>query len=64
MCLKESCFLKYWKVSLVVVVLKILGERSAAKNYHPGSLFSVVSNLFEKLLNNTIFDQLEKYVFF
>ena len=37
MCLKESCFPDYWKVSLVVPVFNNVGERSAAKNYHPFS---------------------------
>ena len=48
MCLKESCFTDCWKVSLVVPAFKNLGERSAAKNYHPVSLLSVVSKVFEK----------------
>ena len=30
-CLKESCYLDCWKVSLVVPVFKNVGERSAAK---------------------------------
>ena len=64
MCLKESCFPDYWKVSLVVPVFKNVGERSTAKNYHPVSLLSVVSKLFEKLVNNRIVDQLEKYGLF
>ena len=34
-CLKESCFSYCWKVSLVVPVFKIVGERSTIKNY-PG----------------------------
>ena len=42
-CLKESCFPDCWKVSSVVLVFKNVGERSAAKNYHPVSLLSVVS---------------------
>ena len=59
-CLKESCFPVCWKVSLVVLLFKNLGERSTAKNYHPVSLFSVVSKVFEKLVNNRIVDHLEK----
>ena len=43
-CLKETCFPDYWKVSSVVLVFKIVGERSATKNYHPVSTFSVVKN--------------------
>ena len=59
-CLKESCFPDCWKVSSVVPVFKNVGERSAAKNYCPVSLFSVVSKVFEKLVNNRIVDHLEK----
>ena len=42
-------------------LFKDVGERSTAKNYHPVSLLSVVSKVFEKLVNNRIVDQLEKY---
>ena len=63
-CLKESCFPDCWKVSSVVPVFKNVGERSTAKNYHPVSLLSVVSKVFEKLLNNRIVDHLEKCGFF
>ena len=59
-CLKESCFPHCWKVSLVVPVFKNFGERSTAKNYRPVSLLSVVSKVFEKLVNNRIVDHLEK----
>ena len=38
----------------------MLGEMSAAKYYHPVSLLSVVSKIFEKLVNNRILDHLEK----
>ena len=38
-----------------------MGKRyHPAKNYHPVSLLSVVSKVFEKLLNNRIVDHLEK----
>ena len=59
-CLKESCFPDCWKVSSVVPVFKNVGERSTAKNYHPVSLLSVFSKVFEKLVNNRIVDHLEK----
>ena len=59
-CLKESCFPDCWKVSSVVLVFKNVGERSTAKNYRPVSLLSVVSKVFEKLVNNRIADHLEK----
>ena len=35
-------------------------ERYSAKNFHRVSLFSVVSKVFEKLVNNMIVDHLEK----
>ena len=59
-CLKESCFPDCWKVSSVVPVFKNVGERSTAKNYRPISLLSVVSKVFEKLVNDRIVDHLEK----
>ena len=59
-CLKESCFPDCWNVSSVVPVFKNVGGRSTAKNYHPVSLLSVVSKVFEKLVNNRIVDHLEK----
>ena len=46
-----------WKVSLVVSVLKNVGERSLAKIYHPVCLLSVVSRVFETLVT---VDHLEK----
>ena len=60
MCLKESCVPDCWKVSSVVPVSKNAGESSTAKNYRPVSLLSVVSKIFEKLVNNRIVDHLEK----
>ena len=44
----------------MVPVFKNVGERSTAKNYLPVSLLSVVSKVFQKLVNNRIFDHLEK----
>ena len=58
--LKESCFLDCSKVSSVAPVFKNVGESSKAKNYRPVSLLSVVSKVFEKLVNNRIVDHLEK----
>ena len=63
-CLKESCFPDCWKVSSVVPVFKNVGKRSTAKNYRPVSLLSVVSEVFKKLVNNRIVDDLEKYGLF
>ena len=44
----------------MVHVFKNVGKRSTAKNCHPVSLLSVVSKVFEKLVNNRIVDHLEK----
>ena len=63
-CLKESCFPDCCKVSSVFPVFKNFRGRFAAKNYHPVSLFSVVSKVFEKLVNNGIVDHLGKYGLF
>ena len=58
-CLKESCFPDSWKVSSVFPVFRNVREKSIAKNYHPVSLFSVVSKVFENFVNNRIVDHLE-----
>ena len=63
-CLQEFFFPDCWKVSSVVSVLKNVGENPSAKNYRPVSLFSVVSKVFEKLVNNRIVDHLAKCGFF
>ena len=55
MYLKEFCFPDCWKVSSVVPVFKNAGKRSFAKNYRPVSVLSLVSKVFEKLV-----DHLEK----
>ena len=44
----------------MVPIFKNVGERSAAKNYHPVRLLSVVSKVFEKLVKNRIVNHLEK----
>ena len=44
----------------MVPVFKNAGERFTAKNYCPVSLLSVVSKVFEKLVNNRIVGNLEK----
>ena len=46
--------------SSVFPVFKNVGERFEAKNYCPLSFLSVVSKVFEKLVNNRIVDHLEK----
>ena len=63
-CLKESCFPNCWKVSSVVPVFKNVGERSTTKSYRPVSLHSVVSKVFEKLVNDRIVDHIEKFGLF
>ena len=40
-------------------VFKNVGERSTGKNYHLVSLLSVVSKVFEKLVNSRIVDHLD-----
>ena len=59
-CLKESCFPDCWKVSSVIPVFMNVEERSTAKHYRPVSLLSVVSKVFEQLVNNRTVDHLEK----
>ena len=44
----------------MVPVFKNVGRSSAAKSYYHVSLLSVVSKVFEKLVNNKIVDHLEK----
>ena len=58
--MSESCFPDFWKDSSVVPLFNNVGERSTVKNYCPVSLLSVVSKVFEKLVNNRIVDHLEK----
>ena len=48
----------------MATVFKNVGERSTAKNYHPISLLSVISKVFEKLAKNRTDDHLEKCRFF
>ena len=44
----------------MIPIFKNVGESSTAKSYCPVSLLSVVSKVFEKLVNNMILDHLEK----
>ena len=44
----------------MVPVFKNVGKRYTAKNYRPVILLSVVSKIFEILLNNRIVDHLGK----
>ena len=44
----------------MVTVCKNVWESSTAKNCRPVSILSVFSNVFEKLVNNSILDHVEK----
>ena len=59
-CLKDSCFSDCWKASSVIPLFKNVGEKPIAKNQHPVCLLSVVSKVFEKLVNDRLADHLEK----
>ena len=63
MCLKESCFPDCWNErshQWSLYLANNVEEMSTAKNYCPISLLLVVSKVFEKLVNNTIVDHVEK----
>ena len=59
MCLEESYFPDCLKVLSVIPVFNNVGKSCITKNYHLVSLLSVVSNVFEKLVNNKFIDHLE-----
>ena len=59
-CLKKSCVLDFWKVSSMLPVFESNWKRSTAKNYCYVNILSVVSKVFEKLINNRIVYHLEK----
>ena len=48
------------KISSVVAVFKNIGEIYVPKNYNPVSLLPVASKVFEKNINNSLADYLEK----
>ena len=56
----EILFSRFLEGFICGPVFKNVGERSTAKNYHPVTLLSVVSKIFEKLVNNRIDDHLLK----
>ena len=58
--LKESCFPDFFRVSLIKPAFEKVWVRSTAEKYHTVIFLSVVSKVFEKLVNNGIFDHLEK----
>ena len=58
-CISESCFPSSWRIASVVPVFKNSGERSDPKNYRPISLLSVISKVFESLINSSLTRHLE-----
>ena len=56
----ESCCPDCCKVPSVVLVSKNVGERCTVKNSGPIRHLTVVSKVFEKLVNNKLADHLEK----
>ena len=59
-CVRGSSFPDFWKVSSVALVFKDIEEKSMTKNYCLVSLLSVVSKVFEKLVNNKLAGYLEE----
>ena len=57
--LKKSYFHDCWKVSSVALVFKNVVKRPNPKNYYPVSLLSVVSKVFENLINDKLVTHLE-----
>ena len=59
-CLKERCFPTSWKTSAVCPVFKNAGDKSAPSQYRPISLLSIISKLFECVINERVLDHLVK----
>ena len=57
---EEIFFSRLLEGFLVGPVFKNVGERSTAKNYRLVSLLSLVSKVFEELVNHRLIDHLEK----
>ena len=55
-CLKESFFSRLLEGFIGGPCIQECWERSTDKNYRPVSLVSVVSKVFEKPVNNRLFD--------
>ena len=59
-CLNERCFPTSWKTSAVCPVYKNAGDKSAPSQYRPISLLSIISKLFECVINERVLDHLVK----
>ena len=57
-CLESKCFRKEWKKSITVPVHKKRGKQ-LIKTYRPVSLLPICSNIFEKVIFNSLFKYLD-----
>ena len=60
-CLKERCFPDSWKMSSVCPVFKNAGDRCSPSQYRPISLLSVMSKLFESVINKAVISHLDRH---